>query len=83
MTLQFSVIATPLVVTLAVLAASLLNQPFPGNAALRVGMLIPWALPASGRGSGCVRRWSEASSSRVQSLPPTAIECVTGTNWCR
>jgi ABC-type sugar transport system permease subunit len=54
-TLQFSFIATPLVVTLAVLAASLLNQPFPGNAALRVGMLIPWALPASA--VGVIWKW--------------------------
>src|SRR5260370_10253169 len=49
-TLEFSVVAIPLVVVLAVLTASLLSQPFPGNMALRVGMLVPWALPPSAVG---------------------------------
>lgn len=46
-TLWFAAIAVPLVVALGVLTALLLNEPFFGNAVLRVGMLLPWALPAT------------------------------------
>ena len=40
-------VAVPLVIVLGVLTALLLNEPFVGNTVLRVGMLLPWALPAS------------------------------------
>src|SRR5690242_272328 len=46
-TLVFTVITVPTLVALAVLVALLLNEPFFGNAALRAGMLLPWAIPAS------------------------------------
>jgi ABC-type sugar transport system permease subunit len=46
-TLWFAAAAVPLVVVLGVLTALLLNEPFRGNAVLRVGMLLPWALPAT------------------------------------
>lgn len=46
-TLMFALVAVPLVIVLGVLTALLLNEPFAGNAVLRVGMLLPWALPAT------------------------------------
>jgi multiple sugar transport system permease protein len=46
-TLVFTVLTIPLLVVLAVLVALLLNEPFFGNTALRAGMLLPWAVPAS------------------------------------
>lgn len=46
-TLWFAAVTVPLVVALGVLTALLLNEPFVGNGVLRVGMLLPWALPAT------------------------------------
>ncbi len=46
-TLGFALVAVPLVIALGVLTALLLNESFVGNAVLRVGMLLPWALPAT------------------------------------
>jgi ABC-type sugar transport system permease subunit len=46
-TLWFAAVTVPLLVALGVLVALLLNEPFVGNALLRVGMLLPWALPAT------------------------------------
>jgi ABC-type sugar transport system permease subunit len=46
-TLWFAAVTVPLLVALGVLVALLLNEPFFGNALLRVGMLLPWALPAT------------------------------------
>ena len=46
-TLRFAAVTVPLVVALGVLTALLLNESFVGNTLLRVGMLLPWALPAT------------------------------------
>jgi ABC-type sugar transport system permease subunit len=46
-TLWFAAVTVPLLVARGVLVALLLNEPFFGNALLRVGMLLPWALPAT------------------------------------
>lgn len=46
-TFWFAAVTVPILVALGVLTALLLNEPFVGNAALRVGMLLPWALPAT------------------------------------
>jgi multiple sugar transport system permease protein len=46
-TLRFAAVTVPLVVALGVLVALLLNESFVGNTLLRVGMLLPWALPAT------------------------------------
>ena len=46
-TAAFAAVTVPLLIVLAVLVALLLNEPFRGNAVLRVGMLLPWALPAT------------------------------------
>ena len=46
-TLWFAAVAVPILAVLGVLTALLLNEPFAGNAVLRVGMLLPWALPAT------------------------------------
>ncbi len=47
LTALFAVLAVPLVVVMSLLIALLLNERFVGNTALRAGMLLPWALPAS------------------------------------
>ena len=46
-TLRFALASVPLLIVLGVLVALLLNESFIGNAVLRVGMLLPWALPAT------------------------------------
>lgn len=46
-TLGFALVTVPILIALGVLVALLLNEPFAGNALLRVGMLLPWALPAT------------------------------------
>ena len=46
-TATFAVLAVPIVVLASLLIALLLNERFVGNTALRAGMLLPWALPAS------------------------------------
>jgi multiple sugar transport system permease protein len=46
-TLGFAAVAVPILIVLGILTALLLNEPFIGNAFLRVGMLLPWALPAT------------------------------------
>jgi ABC-type sugar transport system permease subunit len=46
-TSTFAALAVPLVVVMSLLIALLLNERFFGNTALRAGMLLPWALPAS------------------------------------
>ncbi len=46
-TLWFAAITVPILVVIGVLTALLLNESFVGNALLRVGMLLPWALPAT------------------------------------
>ena len=38
-----------MLVVLGVLVALLLNERFVGNTLLRVGMLLPWAMPADRR----------------------------------
>ncbi len=54
-TLAFTAVVTPLLVVLGVLVALLLDQPFWGNGALRAGMLLPWAIPASA--AGVIWQW--------------------------
>ncbi len=51
----FAAITVPLLLGLGILVALLLNEPFLGNTALRIGMLLPWALPAAA--SGLIWRW--------------------------
>lgn len=46
-TVRFAAVVVPLLVVLGVLTALLLNESFVGNTLLRVGMLLPWALPAT------------------------------------
>ncbi len=53
--LLFAAITVPTLLVLGVLVALLLNEPFLGNTALRIGMLLPWALPAAA--SGLIWRW--------------------------
>jgi multiple sugar transport system permease protein len=54
-TVRFAAVTVPLVVVLGVLTALLLNESFVGNALLRVGMLLPWALPATV--AGLIWKW--------------------------
>jgi multiple sugar transport system permease protein len=54
-TLLFALVTTPLLVGLGVLVALLLNERFFGNTALRAGMLLPWALPATV--AGLIWKW--------------------------
>ena len=54
-TLLLAVVVVPTMVVLGVLVALLLNEPFFGNTALRAGMLLPWAIPASV--AGLIWRW--------------------------
>jgi ABC-type sugar transport system permease subunit len=54
-TLTFTAIAVPATVVTSLLIALLLNERFVGNTALRAGMLLPWALPASI--TGIVWKW--------------------------
>src|SRR5688500_11436772 len=54
-TLWFAAVTVPLLVVLGILTALLLNERFVGNTALRVGMLLPWAVPATV--AGLVWKW--------------------------
>lgn len=54
-TLAFGAVVVPIMTVLGVLVALLLNEPFFGNSALRAGMLLPWAIPASV--SGLIWKW--------------------------
>ncbi len=51
----FTVVAVPVLVVLGVLVAPLLNESFFGNAFLRAGMLLPWAIPAAA--AGVIWKW--------------------------
>ncbi|MGH2561655.1 MAG: carbohydrate ABC transporter permease [Thermomicrobiales bacterium] len=54
-TLRFAAITVPLLVVFGVLVALLLNESFIGNTALRIGMLLPWAIPATV--AGLIWKW--------------------------
>jgi ABC-type sugar transport system permease subunit len=54
-TLWFAAVVVPLMVILGTLVAVLLNERFWGNAVLRAGMLLPWAIPASV--AGVIWQW--------------------------
>jgi len=54
-TLWFTAATVPLLVVLGIMVALLLNESFVGNAVLRVGMLLPWALPATV--TGLIWKW--------------------------
>lgn len=51
----FVLVVVPILLVLGVLVALLLNEPFHGNTALRIGMILPWALPAAV--AGLVWKW--------------------------
>lgn len=53
--LLFVAVVVPALLVLGVLVALLLNEPFHGNTALRIGMILPWALPAAV--AGLVWKW--------------------------
>jgi ABC-type sugar transport system permease subunit len=54
-TLGFAAVTVPLLLVLGVLVALLLNESFVGNTALRIGMLLPWAIPATV--AGLIWKW--------------------------
>lgn len=54
-TFFFAAVTAPVTVVLGVLVALLLNERFLGNTVLRVGMLLPWALPATV--AGLIWKW--------------------------
>lgn len=54
-TLRFAGITVPLLILFGVLVALLLNESFVGNTALRIGMLLPWAIPATV--AGLIWKW--------------------------
>ena len=54
-TAWFAAITVPLLIGLGILTALLLNESFVGNTLLRVGMLLPWALPATV--AGLIWKW--------------------------
>ncbi|HEY8448413.1 MAG TPA: sugar ABC transporter permease [Thermomicrobiales bacterium] len=54
-TALFAAVTVPLLLVLGVLVALLLNEPFLGNTALRIGMLLPWAIPATV--AGLIWKW--------------------------
>jgi ABC-type sugar transport system permease subunit len=54
-TVWFTAITVPLLIGLGILTALLLNESFVGNTLLRVGMLLPWALPATV--AGLIWKW--------------------------
>ena len=51
----FAIVTVPILVVLGLLVALLLNERFLGNRVLRVGMLLPWAIPASV--TGIIWKW--------------------------
>lgn len=51
----FAAITTPLLIALGILVALLLNERFVGNTVLRVGMLLPWAVPSTV--AGLIWKW--------------------------
>lgn len=53
--LIFVLVVVPALLVLGVLVALLLNEPFRGNTALRIGMILPWALPAAV--AGLIWKW--------------------------
>lgn len=53
--LVFVLTVVPTLLVLGVLVALLLNEPFRGNTALRIGMILPWALPAAV--AGLIWKW--------------------------
>lgn len=54
-TVLFAAVTVPLLLVLGILVALLLNETFIGNTALRIGMLLPWAIPATV--SGLIWKW--------------------------
>jgi ABC-type sugar transport system permease subunit len=54
-TVMFAAVTVPILLVLGVLVALLLNERFIGNTALRIGMLLPWAIPATV--SGLIWKW--------------------------
>lgn len=54
-TFVFAAVTVPILLVLGILVAMLLNERFIGNTALRIGMLLPWAIPATV--SGLIWKW--------------------------
>jgi multiple sugar transport system permease protein len=54
-TLYFTLVTVPIMVILGVLVALLLNERFIGNTLLRIGMILPWAMPPTV--AGVIWKW--------------------------
>lgn len=54
-TALFAVVTVPILLVMGVAVAMLLNERFVGNTALRIGMLLPWAVPATV--AGLIWKW--------------------------
>jgi ABC-type sugar transport system permease subunit len=54
-TLTFTLVTVPIMVVLGVLVALLLNERFWGNTLLRIGMILPWAMPPTV--AGLIWKW--------------------------
>ena len=54
-TLTFTLVTVPIMVVLGVLVALLLNERFVGNTLLRIGMILPWAVPPTV--AGVIWKW--------------------------
>ena len=54
-TLYFTLVTVPIMIVLGVLVALLLNERFVGNTLLRIGMILPWAMPPTV--AGLIWRW--------------------------
>jgi ABC-type sugar transport system permease subunit len=54
-TLTFTLVTVPIMIVLGVLVALLLNERFVGNTLLRIGMILPWAMPPTV--AGLIWKW--------------------------
>lgn len=54
-TLYFTLVTVPIMIVLGVLVALLLNERFIGNTVLRIGMILPWAVPPTV--AGVIWQW--------------------------
>jgi multiple sugar transport system permease protein len=54
-TLYFTLVTVPVMIVLGVLVALLLNERFWGNTLLRIGMILPWAMPPTV--AGLIWKW--------------------------
>jgi multiple sugar transport system permease protein len=54
-TLYFTLVTVPVMIVLGMLVALLLNERFVGNTLLRIGMILPWAVPPTV--AGVIWQW--------------------------